>query len=45
MIEWIILGLVVAVVVVAIALRPRGDDRTLPKEYCDVECKDCEGCR
>ncbi len=44
MIEWIILALVAAIVA-AIALRPRDDGRALPKEYCDVECKDCEGCR
>ena len=43
MIEWILLALVVAAIIGAIVL-PRGS-KGLPKDYCDVECKDCEGCK
>lgn len=42
MIEWVILGLVVA----AMVLLLRGNNRqTTLQQYCDLECKDCEGCR
>lgn len=41
MIEWIFLALVV----VAVVVLAHGNRSSTMKQYCDLECRDCEGCR